>query len=353
VSTRLRWILGFVFTANCAGVVRAQIAPAGAAAGSDPPLAPNAQRWVAMDGVATPWIFDLATTRNAVTGSVRQRAVNGGPYSQPFELHDGVVSGDTISFRLLFNDSDRVIAFRGVRRGDRIDFSRTVTVVRGGPGGNGVVGAYGATSFPARLLAPGAPVPSAPQLIRAATLPLDSSGAHVGYKGFTVFLGTVESVPAAERDFVLNAVRQQLDMVDELALAPDVLRVLRGVPLFIVPGSGTAAYSRGRIAVPTRSTAPLDRAHPIVLHELCHAYHDLQLADGVGNATILGLYEQARTGGKFPADSYMLSNPREYFAMMTSVYLYGSAARDPFARDSIRVKQPDMYAWLVKTFGRR
>ena len=64
------------------------------------------------------------------------------------------------------------------------------------------------------------------------------------------------------------------------------------------------------------------------------------------------MYDEARQSGKFPAGSYLLSNPAEYFAMMASVYLYGSAAREPFARDSIRIKQPRMYERLVKEFGK-
>jgi hypothetical protein len=49
----------------------------------------------------------------------------------------------------------------------------------------------------------------------------------------------------------------------------------------------------------------------------------------------------------------MLSNVVEYFAMMASVYLHGSAARDPFIRQAIQEKQPDCYQWLVREFGPR
>ncbi len=39
--------------------------------------------------------------------------------------------------------------------------------------------------------------------------------------------------------------------------------------------------------------------------------------------------------------------------MMASVFLHGSAMRESFGRDSIRVKQPAIYDWLVKEFGSR
>jgi len=36
---------------------------------------------------------------------------------------------------------------------------------------------------------------------------------------------------------------------------------------------------------------------------------------------------------------------------MASVYLHGSAGRDPFTRQAIKEKQPDCYPWLEKEFG--
>ena len=100
-------------------------------------------------------------------------------------------------------------------------------------------------------------------------------------------------------------------------------------------------------------TLSYDADKPVILHELMHAYHDQRLSNGFRNAEIQRLFEQARTGGRFPASAYMLSNVAEYFAMMSSVYLHGAAARDPLTRQAIREKQPDCYEWLVKEFGPR
>jgi hypothetical protein len=92
---------------------------------------------------------------------------------------------------------------------------------------------------------------------------------------------------------------------------------------------------------------------PVILHELMHAYHDQKLSGGFGNTEIQQFYQQAKNSGQFPANSYMLSSVGEYFAMMSSVYLHGSAARDPNTRQEIKDKQPDFYQWLVKEFGPR
>ena len=39
--------------------------------------------------------------------------------------------------------------------------------------------------------------------------------------------------------------------------------------------------------------------------------------------------------------------------MSGSVFLHGSANRDPFTRDKLKVQQPALYQWFVKTFGPR
>ena len=93
---------------------------------------------------------------------------------------------------------------------------------------------------------------------------------------------------------------------------------------------------------------------PVILHELMHAYHDQKVPERIpATPTSRKLYHQAQTSGQFPAGVYMLSNPVEYFAMMASVYLHGTAARDPNTRQEIKDKQPDCYQWLLKEFGPR
>jgi hypothetical protein len=183
------------------------------------------------------------------------------------------------------------------------------------------------------------------------TRPLTRPRQTVSHDGFRVDMTDIAS--AAERDSVIKAVKEQLDLVAKVKVPAATRAFFRTVPLVMQPISGRTRYDRVRIVIPLRSEAPYDRDHPILLHELCHAYHDAKLADGFNNAAVLALYEQAKQGGKFPAESYMLSNSAEYFAMMASVFLHGSAMREPFGRDSIRVKQPAMYAWLVKEFGPR
>ena len=314
----------------------------------------GSRRYVAVEGVANPWIFDLVIAGGRVTGEARQRPANPAvtDASPPFRVLNGTARGDTVAFTIESNGGDRVVKFRGLRIGDRIDFQRSVEVVRGAPGGNGIVGTNGATTFVARLVAQGQPIPTRASFAQeSVTKPLTGPRQTVGHRGFTI--DVTEVISAADYAPVIAAMKGQLDLVANLKMPAAVEAFFRTVPIVIQAISGRPRYGAGRIVIPLRSEAPYGSDRPIVLHELCHAYHDLKLADGFGNPTILAFYEQAKQGGKFPGDSYMLSTNPEYFAMMTSVFLHGSAARDPFVRDSIRVKQPAMYDWLVKEFGRR
>ena len=333
----------------------AQSTPAAAAPDTGAWQAPaGSRRYVAVEGVANPWVFDLVIAGGRVTGEARQRPSHSTltPASPPFRILNGTARGDTIAFTLQSSGGDRVVSFRGLRVADRIDFRRSVKVLRGGPGGDGLVGADGAAIFSARLIPHGQPIPTRAALAQASvTNPLSGPRQVVSHNGFTIDVTEVAS--AAAYDSVLKAVKEQVDLVMNAKVPAAAQAFFRTVPLVMQAISGAARYGAGRIVIPLHSPVPYERGRPILLHELCHAYHDARLTDGFNNPTILAFYGEAKQGGKFPADSYLLSSNAEYFAMMASVFLHGSAMREPFGRDSIRVKQPAMYSWLLKEFGPR
>ena len=169
------------------------------------------------------------------------------------------------------------------------------------------------------------------------------------FKGVQVDITSIQSAPS--RDAFLDGLRRQIDIVDEISIDPARKAFLKSVPIVIEASNGSDHYSSETRSVVLYLQPSYDPGKPIVLHELLHAYHDQKLASGYANAEIRNLYQQARSSGQFPANSYMLKNSVEYFAMMASVYLYGSAARDPFTRQAIKEKQPDCYLWLAKEFG--
>jgi hypothetical protein len=90
-------------------------------------------------------------------------------------------------------------------------------------------------------------------------------------------------------------------------------------------------------------------ARPVLLHELLHAYHNCVMPRGYKNAGILINYNRAKQDSLYPAESYLMTNEREFFAVTGSVFLYGNDG--PITRSMIKEKQPDYYKYLVFLFG--
>jgi hypothetical protein len=47
----------------------------------------------------------------------------------------------------------------------------------------------------------------------------------------------------------------------------------------------------------------------------------------------------------------VLSNAAEFYAVTASLFLYGSVARPPYNRQTLRAAQPDYYNYLIRMFG--
>ena len=91
-----------------------------------------------------------------------------------------------------------------------------------------------------------------------------------------------------------------------------------------------------------------DREHPVLLHELLHAFHDHILPDGFANPAVQSWFKQASDKKLYPADQYQMNNEKEFFAVTASVFLFG---RDKeLVRATIKEKQPDYYKYLVWLF---
>lgn len=88
---------------------------------------------------------------------------------------------------------------------------------------------------------------------------------------------------------------------------------------------------------------------PVLLHEMLHAYHSKVLPHGASNQAIKFYYDKAKT--VFPADAYLMTNEREYFAVTASVFLYGNDHQEPFTRSKLKEKQPEYFKFLVWLFG--
>jgi len=298
-------------------------------------------RWTVANVPNAPWIFALSASGNVLGGFVNQQGSN-----FTVSIAGGKATDTTISFTVLSPDAERLVVFNGRVNGDEISFLRTITPLPGGSrGGNDLYGASAPLQFVAKRAA---------GLVLAPAISTTPSGPpkKIEYKGVEVDVTSIQSL--ANYGAVLDSLHRQIDIVEAAVQDPAQIAFLKSIPMVFTPsvsaGSDNAAYGNGRVVLTTLMFSP---EKPVILHELMHAYHERKVPKGFRNAEILKLREEARTSGQFPAGSYMLTNPAEYFAMMSSVYLHGTAARDPFTREAIKEKQPDCYQWMVKEFGPR
>jgi hypothetical protein len=219
---------------------------------------------------------------------------------------------------------------------------------------------------------------------------------RVTYRGHFFDLSEI----AGRQDFaaLADALRHQLDIVESVGLSPRVLKFFHTVPIVVDEmaclGSedpklqAAACYGphaperaqrtpRGATFWDSESSQwtnadPVSLAEdthlgvvmvrpimlgassrqveePVILHELLHAYHNKMMPQGVINPAVLLHYNLAKS--LYPAEAYLLTNEREFFAVTASVFLYGKDGKEPFARANLKQKQPDYFKYLVWLFG--
>lgn len=164
--------------------------------------------------------------------------------------------------------------------------------------------------------------------------------------GFTIDWQGGEQTPE-----VAASLAAQIALVQSLAVSEETMAFFRSQVITVDRELGTATRAGPRGVFFERR--PMPPENPVLLHELIHRWQLLKLPDGARNAEVRGFYEQAKASGRYPAESYMLKNPFEFFAMTASVVLWGKAARPPYLRDNVKAKSPTLYAFIVGTFGLR
>jgi len=175
------------------------------------------------------------------------------------------------------------------------------------------------------------------------------------YRGFTIDASALEQ--QANLAAILAATKEQIDIVHDVGLPPEILSFVQSVKFELVPAGTfkrpTPGIYKGRQEQSVQvSAAIIDTGHkPVLLHELMHAYHDQRIEHGFKNEIILGLYRNAQTIPAYAAKSHMMSNEKEYFACSATAYLFGVTAQEPFNREKIKQTQPACSDYLKKLFG--
>ena len=101
--------------------------------------------WQARDIANGPWVLQLKSGGNTLTGSVRQGDATKGSVVQ---IMEGRIEGNTIFFKAKSPDGDRTITFRGRLNANEISFYRQVDIRPGGRrGDDGVFGGAAPLQF--------------------------------------------------------------------------------------------------------------------------------------------------------------------------------------------------------------
>ncbi|MBE7496395.1 MAG: hypothetical protein HS117_15745 [Verrucomicrobiaceae bacterium] len=189
-------------------------------------------------------------------------------------------------------------------------------------------------------------------VLAAALAPGGMRGAELAYHGFTVNTDAIEGT--ANRDSVIAAVKRQIDIVETVGLADEIVAFFRTVPVrMLADTDGTPGVYSARMNRVALKGVELAATKPILLHELLHAYHDQKMPDGGNNAQVKKFYELALTRYRMKKSEYFLTNEKEFFAVTASIFLFGPIKRAPFDRATIQSTQPNYWLYLEGLFGKR
>jgi hypothetical protein len=148
---------------------------------------------------------------------------------------------------------------------------------------------------------------------------------------------------------------RQLDIIDAAALPPAVSDAIKKTPVIVDPdlrgNPGIFAVRNGAPSVYVQPVAfPANK--PILLHEFLHAYHFGVLH--LDRAEIRDEFQQVKDASLFPArfqSSHFLENPKEFFAVTGTLYLFGNIQQPPFDCMALSRLRPQYLAFLREQFG--
>ncbi|MEO0476889.1 MAG: metallopeptidase, partial [Planctomycetota bacterium] len=176
---------------------------------------------------------------------------------------------------------------------------------------------------------------------------------------------------------VYDEVHHQLFRITKV-IPEDKVKLLQQVPIWVElknPWSGNCQYHPSRSWLENNGYLPekanavelsdakrfvrtSQRTQPFVLlHELAHAYHDLQL--GFNHKGIIECYKKAKEAGSYDqvlhivgrkVKAYAMVDHTEYFAEATEAF-FGTNDHYPFVKAELKEHDPEMFEMLREVWG--
>jgi len=237
----------------------------------------------------------------------------------------------------------------------------------------------------------------APNLAGAGSLSVHAEPALAVAQGFETYRGYVfdlsENSERKDSGAIADAIRRQLDAVENAGFSPKVLQFFHSVPILasemtcLDEGAGIACYGpvspeRNQRVSSTFTTwdegklrwsnpnfvdlaadagpgvimvRPVMLKHaedPVLLHEFLHAYHAKLMPQGFDNLGIRAYHADAMSKQVFGKEEYAMKNHKEFFAVTASIFLAGKESmHEPKTRAQLKEKLPKYYKYLVELFG--
>jgi hypothetical protein len=181
--------------------------------------------------------------------------------------------------------------------------------------------------------------------------------ADIDYHGFRIDDRLLDS--AQKAGFAAQpaaSVIEQLDIVEAAGMPPEILDFFKKTKIVVDPqvrGNPGVFSVRDGVGAVRIQPIVFPANKPILLHELLHAYHFSVLS--LRNPSIVDGYKAASRNGVYPAQfqkAHFLENEKEFFAVTSTIYLFGKIQQPPFDCQTLSQTAPAYLAFLEKTFGR-
>lgn len=153
----------------------------------------------------------------------------------------------------------------------------------------------------------------------------------------------------------MASLEEQLRIVESVGLPPAILASMKKTAIVVDPdltgNPGIFAVRNGTGAVYIRPIV-FSADKPILLHELLHAYHFTTL--GLDRPEIRQEFQRVQGADLFPArfrSAHFLKNPKEFFAVTATLYLFGDIQQPPFRCTALSKLDGEYRAFLGALFG--